>query len=133
MAREELNLLLGGAQGAGLESSAQILTKAFSYLGYGSLSDREYFSNIKGRHSYTHVRISSSVLPTSLTYPVQVIGAMDAETVFTHFIDLDERGFLIYDSSTSPIKSENIPSIEPRLKERLKNKFSEIGIDGTVS
>ena len=133
MNREELNLLLGGAQGAGLESSAQILTKAFSYLRYGSFSDREYFSNIKGRHSYTHVRISSKVLPTSLTYPVQIVCAMDAETVFTHFEDLDERGFLVYDASISTIKSQNILSIEPRLKERLKNRFEKIGIDGTIS
>jgi 2-oxoglutarate ferredoxin oxidoreductase subunit alpha len=133
MAKEELNLLLGGAQGAGLESSAQILTKAFSYLRYGSFSDREYFSNIKGRHSYTHIRVSSTILPTSLTYPVQIICAMDAETVFTHFEDLDEKGFLVYDASTSTTKIENIPSIEPRLKERLKNRFEKIGIDGTIS
>jgi len=133
MAREELNLILGGAQGAGLESSAQILTKTFSYLGYGCFSDREYFSNIKGKHSYTHFRISSLVLPTSLTYPVQIVCAMDAETVFTHFEDLDEKGFLVYDTSTSSAKSVNIPSIEPRLKERMKNKFDKIGIDGTIS
>jgi len=133
MSKEELNLLLGGAQGAGLESSAQILNKAFCYLGYGCFSDREYFSNIKGRHSYTHMRFSSKTLPSSLTYPVQVVCAMDAETVFTHFEDLEDGGFLVYDLSSSNAKYDSIPSMEPRLKERLRNRFSQLGLDGSVS
>jgi len=129
---EELNLLLGGAQGAGLESSANILTKAFGYLGYGTFSDREYFSNIKGRHSYIHTRVSSTTLPSSLTYPVQILCAMDAETVFTHFWDVGEGGFLVHDASLSNVKGESIPSIEPRLKERLKQTFKTLGIDSTI-
>ncbi|MEM3403479.1 MAG: 2-oxoacid:ferredoxin oxidoreductase subunit alpha [Nitrososphaeria archaeon] len=129
---EELSLLLGGAQGAGLESSANILTKIFGYLGYGTFSDREYFSNIKGRHSYIHSRVSSNKLPLSLTYPVQILCAMDAETVFTHFEDVEEGGFLVYDASLSNVKGELIPSIEPKLRERLKQTFKKLGIDSAI-
>jgi len=117
----------------GLESSALILTKAFAYLGYGTMSDREYFSNIKGRHSYIHSRISSNELPLSLTYPVQLVCALDAETVFTHFGDIDAGGYLVHDSSLASTKAESIPSIEPDLKERLRDAFSKIGIEDTIS
>jgi 2-oxoglutarate ferredoxin oxidoreductase subunit alpha len=130
---DDIQVILGGPQGSGLESTAQILSKAFAYLGYGLISDREYFSNIKGRHSYTHIRISSKNLPTSLTYPVQVVCAMDAETIFTHFQDLEERGSIVYDISTLQTKYTAIPSIEPRLRERLRLTFSELGLDGTIS
>ncbi len=133
MAVAELNLLLGGSQGTGLESSALILTKAFAYLGYGTMSDREYFSNIKGRHSYIHSRISSNELPLSLTYPVQLVCALDAETVFTHFEDIETGGYLVHDSSLASTKADAVPSIEPDLRERLRNTFIKIGIEDTIS
>jgi len=97
------------------------------------MSDREYFSNIKGRHSYIHSRISSNELPLSLTYPVQLVCALDAETVFTHFEDIDAGGYLVHDSSLASTKAESIPSIEPDLKERLRDTFSKIGIEDTIS
>jgi len=130
---DEVSILLGGAQGSGLESSAQILSKAFAYKGYGLISDREYFSNIKGRHSYTHMRVSSKGLPLSLSYPVQVVCAMDAETFFTHFQDVEERGSIVYDLSTLQTRYTAIPSIEPRLRERLRVAFSELGLDGSIA
>ncbi|MCX8188616.1 MAG: 2-oxoacid:acceptor oxidoreductase subunit alpha [Nitrososphaeria archaeon] len=126
-------ILLGGPQGSGLESSAQILSKTFARLGYGLFADREYFSNIKGRHSYIHMRISSKGLPVSLSYPVQILCAMDAETFFTHFQDVEEKGVIVYDVSTLSTKYSAIPSIEPGLRERLRVSFSEFGLDGSIS
>ncbi|MFB0568184.1 MAG: 2-oxoacid:ferredoxin oxidoreductase subunit alpha [Nitrososphaeria archaeon] len=133
MARRELDLLLGGAQGAGLDTSANVLTTAFARLGYGITSDREYFSNIKGRHSYVHARISTTEIPQALTYPVQVVGAMDAETIFTHHGNLEDGGYLIFDKSTSDRRPSSISSVEPDLMRRLENTFAELKIDGTVA
>ncbi|MEM2660952.1 MAG: 2-oxoacid:ferredoxin oxidoreductase subunit alpha [Nitrososphaeria archaeon] len=130
---DDILILLGGPQGSGLESSAQILSKAFARLGYGLFADREYFSNIKGRHSYIHMKVSSKGLPLSLSYPVQILCAMDAETVFTHFQDVEDRGVIVYDLSTLSTKYSAIPSIEPRLRERLRTSFSEFGLDGSIS
>ncbi|MGC9047291.1 MAG: 2-oxoacid:acceptor oxidoreductase family protein [Caldisphaera sp.] len=90
MPKKELHLMLGGPQGAGLETSSSIITSAFTMQGYAVLSDREYYSNIMGRHSYIHATVSSFNIPRSLTYPVDLIGAMDAETVFTHFKDISK-------------------------------------------
>ncbi len=132
MAREEITVILGGAQGAGLNTCQQVLTSAFALEGFGVIADREYFSNIKGRHSYVHTTISSSTRPKSLTFDIDLLGCMDAETVFTHFEDLKKGGYLVYDHSSSKKKMKSIPSIEVPLKRRLNAKFIEIGVDGSI-
>jgi len=57
---EEVSVILGGPQGAGVEISMAILARTLAKRGYGILADREYYSNITGRHSYIHLRISST-------------------------------------------------------------------------
>ncbi|MBS3782507.1 MAG: 2-oxoacid:acceptor oxidoreductase subunit alpha [Candidatus Thermoplasmatota archaeon] len=130
---EKLNMILGGAQGSGLETTIQILSTAFASSGNGFLADREYFSNIKGRHSYAHAKISAEDIPRSIDSKIGLLGCMDAETLFTHFEDLVDGGYLIYDTSTEDKTQDSIKSIEDPLRERLEERFNEIGIDGTIS
>ncbi len=130
--RSELVFMLGGPQGAGLETSAQILATSLARLGYGVVSDREYYSNIRGKHSYVHFRASSRGTPLALTYPVELLGAMDAETVFTHYKDLAEGGYLVYDKSQEGRSFDRIPSMGRELKARLRRELGEQGLDGTL-
>ncbi len=132
MPLRDLLLLIGGPQGSGMETSGQILTSALARRGYGVLSDREYYSNIVGRHSYVHMRISSHTIPRSLTYPVHLAGFVDAESVFTHTFDIASGGWLIYDAGTDPTKITRIPSMEPQVRDRLLGKYREHGIGETV-
>ncbi|MCE4603684.1 MAG: 2-oxoacid:acceptor oxidoreductase subunit alpha [Aeropyrum sp.] len=124
----DLHLLVGGAQGSGLETTMQVLAPAYASLGYGVMANREYFSNIVGRHSYIHMRISSSGEPKALQYPVDFIGAMDAESVFTHYDDIREGGFLLYDMGTARTRLVQIASMEPDLRNRLLENFKKLGI-----
>ena len=128
----ELRYILGGPQGGGLETLSELLSWAYAHAGYGVISDREYFSNIKGRHSYVHATVSAVELPRHLTYPVDIVAAMDAETVFTHFDDLRDGGYIIYNSDDDDVSFTSIPSMERDLRERLTSEFKELGVDGTV-
>ncbi|MCG2895009.1 MAG: 2-oxoacid:acceptor oxidoreductase subunit alpha [Vulcanisaeta sp.] len=128
----ELRYILGGPQGGGLETLSELLSWAYAHAGYGVISDREYFSNIKGRHSYVHATVSAVELPRHLTYPVDIVAAMNAETVFTHFDDLRDGGYIIYNSDDDDVSFTSIPSMERDLRERLTSKFKELGVDGTV-
>ncbi|WP_069807943.1 2-oxoacid:ferredoxin oxidoreductase subunit alpha [Vulcanisaeta thermophila] len=128
-----LRYILGGPQGGGLETSSEVLSWAFARSGYGVISDREYFSNIKGRHSYVHATVSATEYPKSLDYPVDIVAAMDAETVFTHFQDLREGGYLIYNVDEDKTLYSSIPSMEHDLRDRLTALFKELGIDGTLA
>jgi len=125
----ELNAILGGPQGSGIETSMMIIGKAAVRRGYGFLASREYFSNIVGRHSYIHLRVKSDEDPRSLTYPVDLLIAMDAETIFIHFEDVSDRGFVVFDGATLGKTLEDVPSIEDVTKERIKKRCSELGLD----
>ncbi|MCX8195572.1 MAG: 2-oxoacid:acceptor oxidoreductase subunit alpha [Acidilobaceae archaeon] len=124
---EEALILIGGSQGSGIETSSLILSSALVRAGYGVLSNREYYSNIVGRHSYIHLRASSSQLPRSLTYPVDLVAALDAESVFFHFDDVRRGGFLVYDRDLSKTKLRGIISMEPESRARVEGKLKAIG------
>ncbi|MCX8184213.1 MAG: 2-oxoacid:ferredoxin oxidoreductase subunit alpha [Sulfolobales archaeon] len=128
MGFSELSIILGGPQGSGLETSMLALSRALAYRGYGILADREYYSNIVGRHSYIHMSVSSKRIPRSLTYPVKLLISMDAETVFTHFRDVEDGGILVYDKDTRIKKIAEIPSMEDSLKSRLIRDLKTLGI-----
>jgi len=133
VALEEVSAILGGPQGAGVETSMAILTRALARRGYGVLADREYYSNITGRHSYIHLRVSSTRYPRSLNYPVDLLVAMDAETVLIHFTDLAREGALIYDKGTSSKHLDEIPSVEVDTRRRIRKACEERGIECRVS
>jgi 2-oxoglutarate ferredoxin oxidoreductase subunit alpha len=124
---DEVLLLIGGSQGSGIETSSLILTSAMARLGYGVLSNREYYSNIVGRHSYIHVRTSATKIPGALTYPVHVLAALDAESVFFHFDDLAGGGYLIYDTGVSKTKLRQIASMEPETRARVELNLKKAG------
>ena len=128
----ELRLVLGGPQGAGLETSMTVLARALARLGYGVLADREYFSNIKGRHSYVHMTVSWERIPRSLDYPVHALLAMDAETVLTHFEDIADDAVLLYDTGSEGVTLTQIPSMEDCLKQRLRERLRELGVGEAV-
>ena len=125
---KELYALLGGPQGGGVETSASVLTAALGSAGYGVMSDREYYSNIVGRHSYVHFAISAARFPRSLSYPVHLVGAMDAETVFTHFHELAKGGVLVYDSGLSGTRLQQVISMEPEVAERVRARLEQAGV-----
>ncbi|MEM0061204.1 MAG: 2-oxoacid:acceptor oxidoreductase family protein, partial [Fervidicoccaceae archaeon] len=77
---KEINIIIGGPQGSGIETSMSILSRAFTRKGYGIIASREYFSNIVGRHSYIVMRASSEKLPQSIDLPVQIIAALYRDT-----------------------------------------------------
>jgi 2-oxoglutarate ferredoxin oxidoreductase subunit alpha len=130
---KELRYVLGGPQGGGLETSSQVLSWAFAREGYGVVSDREYFSNIKGRHSYVHATVSAAELYPALDYPAHIVGAMDSETVFTHMYELAEGGSLIYNSDENAVKVTGIASMEDEFRKKLVKRFTDDGIDGSIA
>ncbi|AGK60348.1 2-oxoacid:acceptor oxidoreductase, alpha subunit [Archaeoglobus sulfaticallidus PM70-1] len=126
-----MELIIAGAQGSGLESAGTILTRAFALMGYSVLSNREYYSNIKGRHSYIHTKVSENSL--SLSLPVDLVAVMDAESVFFHYSDVKEGGYFIYDLSTNDRTLDSIKTMGRKERERTSRKLKELGLDDVES
>jgi len=123
--------VIGGPQGGGIDTGANLFMRAVSRAGYYIFGDREYFSNIKGRHSYFMVRISDEP-KRSLLSSIDVLVALDAETVFTHFNDVKDNGYLILDLSIMGTRLDQLQFMEHELKERLEEFFRTHGMEPTV-
>ena len=120
-------ILLGGPQGGGLDTAMRVLSRFFASLGYSVLADREYYSNIRGKHSYVHMRVSVSKA-TSLTYPVDVAVAMDVESIFVHFRDVGKGGYFVYDLGTESSTIEDAKALEKYTASRIKSLLKELGL-----
>jgi len=124
-------ILLGGPQGSGLDTAMRILSRFFASLGYSVLADREYYSNIRGKHSYVHMRVSATKA-TSLKYPVDVAVAMDVESVFIHFRDVSRGSYFVYDLGTESSTIEDAKALEKYTAMRVKELLKELGISEYV-
>jgi len=126
---DDIHIIIGGPQGGGLDTVMRILARVCAKSGYSIIADREYYSNIKGRHSYIHMRIS--VEPKhALTYPVNLFVSMDAESIFHHFLDVGSNGYLVYNTYVSSTSLTAIRSIRRYTKERITRNLRDLGIEG---
>ncbi len=124
--------MVGGPQGSGLETSAQVLTVAYAAVGYRVLASREYHSNIIGRHSYTLIGVDPARLPGGHRYPVDIAAFMDAESVFTHYQDLAPGSYLVYDTGLAGVELHRIPSVEPETRRRILAGLEKLGVEPKV-
>ncbi|MBM5804627.1 MAG: 2-oxoacid:acceptor oxidoreductase subunit alpha [Candidatus Verstraetearchaeota archaeon] len=127
----DVNVVIGGPQGGGIETAGMLAVRTLVMAGLEVFGDREYHSNIKGKHSYFHIRAADRPVG-SIRYPVDVLGALDAETLGTHFHEVKDGGVVVYDSALSSKSLTRIPSLDPIRVERLKEDLLERKIGETV-
>ncbi len=101
--------MIGGPQGSGINSAAELYAKALTRLGYYVYSNIEYHSNIKGKHSNFKVRAANYPIH-SHTEGIDLLIALDEETLFGdfyktypshwgHIKNVRPKGGVIFDSS----------------------------------
>jgi len=126
----KINWTIGGAQGSGIDTAANIFARALAKAGYYIYGNREYYSNIKGRHSYFSLTISDKRVRSISSYN-DILVTYDAESIFHHF--RASRGYVIYNKAVENVKLENIQSIEPEISDEIKNFLVEKGYGTTVA
>src|SRR4030065_2383841 len=92
----DITWLIGGPQGSGVETGANIFMRVCAEKGYQVFGKREFYSNINGEHSYFTVRVSDKKIHSNLN-GVTIMVSYDAETIFRHYDELISGGGLIYD------------------------------------
>ena len=90
--------MVGGAQGSGVDSGANIFARACCYGGLYVYGNREYHSNIKGLHSYFQIRAAEHPVYCHRSY-VDLLATFDAETLVRHRREVKAKGGIIYDPS----------------------------------
>ncbi|MFP3232452.1 MAG: 2-oxoacid:ferredoxin oxidoreductase subunit alpha [Sulfolobaceae archaeon] len=124
-----LTWMIGGAQGTGIDTSATIFGNAIASAGYYVFGNREYYSNIKGRHSYFTLTISDKRVKSN-TQKVDILVSFDAETIFHHFTDV--TSYLIYDKSVENVKLDSIQAMEEETKDRIRRSLHLDSQEATV-
>jgi len=132
MASIDIDLIIGGPQGGGIDSAAQIILRAFSIAGYEAYGIREYHSNIKGRHSYFHVRVKDEPV-RSLRYPTDLLVCLDSESPFVHMDDVSGNSIILYDEDLTNTKLDQVLTMEPETKKHIAEKLKSEGYDTTLA
>ncbi len=128
----EIRLLMGGPQGAGLETAAQVLSTAYAVHGLKVYSYREYYSNIKGRHTYILIRARPDRTPYAPREGPSIISAIDAESVFHHYSEAVEGTIIIYNEADAKRRLNGIISMEPTTRRRISAALEAEGCEKTV-
>jgi 2-oxoglutarate/2-oxoacid ferredoxin oxidoreductase subunit alpha len=93
----ELSILIGGEAGQGIQSIGQVLARAFMRGGYRVFAMQEYESRIRGGHSLTRLRIASGRVDCHAP-GIDLLIALDGETISLHQADLNTGGMVVFDS-----------------------------------
>ncbi|MEM0155137.1 MAG: 2-oxoacid:ferredoxin oxidoreductase subunit alpha [Thermoplasmataceae archaeon] len=131
MSNIDLNLSVGGPQGGGIDTSSNMISRAFASSGYNVLGVREFHSNIKGRHSYVHLRIKQE-RPRSLKYPLDFLVALDPDTIFEHLDDVSTGSTVIYDKNDESSELSQARMIMRDTFKRINSTLQENGFELNV-
>src|SRR5205809_4635560 len=127
----DLSWMIGGPQGSGVDSSANVFARACAAGGLNIFGKREFYSNIMGEHSYFALRARSDVVRSHVD-TVNVLATFEAETLFRHAREVTDDGAIIYDPSLGKTRLSDVPTIEKRLDADLKTYLISRGVGETL-
>ena len=126
-----LTWVVGGAQGSGVDSAANIFSRACAQGGFYIFGKREYYSNIKGEHSYFTVRVSDREIHSHLD-EIDMLVSFDAETVFRHGDKITRRGVIIYDSALVNTTIQEVHTLDDNAADRITTMLEKNNKPSTV-
>jgi 2-oxoglutarate ferredoxin oxidoreductase subunit alpha len=112
---QDIQLLIGGEAGQGLVTIGQLLGKALVRAGYEIFISQSYHSRIRGGHNTFAIRLGTRPFFAPRDN-IDILVALNAETVELHLSQLTDRALLIADSAFAP----NLPGI-------ISVPFTELG------
>lgn len=92
-----LNVMVGGEAGQGVQSVGFILAKAFARGGCHVFADQDYESRVRGGHNFYRVRASDSKI-AAISESLDILLALNQETITLHSKELAPNGVIIFDS-----------------------------------
>jgi len=124
--------MIGGAQGTGVDTSANVFARAAATGGLFVYGKREYYSNIKGEHSYFQVRLSRTPIHSHVD-TVDMLSTFDEETLFRHALEVRKDGAIIYDPDLGTKKLEDVPTLEGPVVKRVRELLVKNGLSTDVN
>lgn len=108
---KQVNFIIGGEAGQGVQSVGFLLAKIFARGGYHVFADQDYESRVRGGHNFYRVRVSEAPIET-FSNKVDILVALNQESIELHRGKLSENGTAIYESSiTTPSTGRQMVSV----------------------
>lgn len=101
----DYSIKIGGEAGQGIQTIGGTLAKVFARAGYHVFTHQDYESRIRGGHNLYQVRLADRTVMSSRDR-IDIIVAMDKDSISLHEGELNENGVIIYDSDTLRQKYE---------------------------
>jgi len=105
----DFSWMIGGPQGTGVDSSANLFAQACATAGLWVFGKREYHSNIKGKHSYFQVRVFDKPIHSHVD-DVHLLATFEDSTARLHAHEVVKGGALIYDPTKITLDDLNLKS-----------------------
>jgi len=131
MKRNDFQWMIGGVQGSGVDTSANVFARAAASGGLFVFGKREYYSNIKGEHSYFQVRVSKDLIRSHVD-TVDMLATFEEETIFRHALEVRSEGAIIYDPDQDSKRLDQLPTIEAVVKANLSAELTKAGLSADV-
>ncbi len=93
----DYTIKIGGAAGQGIQTIGESLSKVFSRSGFYTYSFQDYESRVRGGHNFFQIRFSDRPV-LAPREPIEILIALDGESIPLHSGELSEIGSAIYDS-----------------------------------
>jgi 2-oxoglutarate ferredoxin oxidoreductase subunit alpha len=94
----DYTIKIGGEAGQGIQTIGDTLARVFARTGHHVFTHQDYESRIRGGHNFYQVRLSDRPVMSSRDR-IDIVVAMDTESIACHEHELTDEGYLIYDSS----------------------------------
>jgi len=101
----DYSIKIGGEAGQGIQTIGGTLALFFARSGYHVFTHQDYESRVRGGHNFYQVRFSERPVTASRDR-IDIIVALDKESIALHEKELSGNGLVIYDSSAIKQKHE---------------------------
>src|SRR5574341_292359 len=101
----DYSIKIGGEAGQGIQTIGDALARVFARTGFHIFSFQDYESRVRGGHNFYQIRLSDTPI-TTFRDKVDIIVALDRDSVALHERELTDGGRILYDSSSIKAKHE---------------------------
>lgn len=129
----DYTILVGGAAGQGIDTVVNLLERTIKRSGYFIFTYKNFMSMVRGGHNFMQLRFSDEPIYT-FTSRVDMIFALNEETIGLHKDKLKEGGIIILDNETAKAEDYNhLPLME--IAKELKNQkvYPTVGFGALVN
>jgi len=94
----DYTIRIGGEAGQGIQTVGGTLAGVFAKSGYHVFTNQDYESRVRGGHNFYQVRLSDKPVTASRDN-LDIVVALDGESILRYERALGEKGILVYDSA----------------------------------